>query len=124
MQQKYFWIIGIIIVAVVVAIFLINPIQKIPENEPKWVNELITNKINNPVANPPASLSKCTYKGEIVYYLPPRCCDVYSVLFNENGNVICSPDGGFTGDGDGRCTDFFEERKNCEVIWKDSRSYP
>ncbi len=122
MQQKYFFLLGIIVLFIIVVVFLIFP-KIISENEPKWVKNLITNEIDGPVANPPASLSKCVYKNEIVYYLPPRCCDIFSVLYDKQGEVICAPDGGITGDGDGRCSDFFEERKNCEVIWKDSRSY-
>jgi hypothetical protein len=89
---------------------------------PSWINEVIAKEESEPVANPPASLSGCMYKNQTVYYLPPRCCDISSVLFNENGEVICAPDGGFTGGGDGRCPDFFEERKDCEIIWEDSRA--
>lgn len=82
---------------------------------PCWLRELIARG---------GSVWRCIYKNQIVYYLPPRCCDIPSVLYNEPGNIICSPDGGFTGRGDGRCQDFFEERKNCEAIGKDTRSYP
>ena len=32
-----------------------------------------------------------------------------------------APDGGFGGGGDGRITDFFTERKNEKLIWKNSR---
>lgn len=91
------------------------------QNEPDWVQELIQKEINEPAANPPASLSRCIYKGDIVYYIPPRCCDIPSTLYSEEGDVICSPDGGFTGFGDGKCADFFDEKKDCEVIWKDTR---
>ncbi len=123
MKQKNFWLFVIIVLVIIAVVFLLIP-KKISENEPKWVKNLITNEIDDPVANPPASLSKCTYNSEIVYYLPPRCCDIFSVLYDEQGEVICAPDGGFTGGGDGRCSDFFEERKNCELLWEDSRSYP
>lgn len=86
-----------------------------------WINNLIEKEINSPIANPPASLTRCNYKNKIVYYLPPRCCDIPSKLYNEKGDVICSPDGGFIGKGDGRCNDFFKKRTNCEIIWQDTR---
>lgn len=91
---------------------------------PNWVKKLIEKEEAGRVANSPASLSKCKYKGQIVYYLPPRCCDIPSVLYDENGNFICSPDGGMTGGGDEKCVDFFYEyeRRECVVIWKDTRS--
>ena len=83
---------------------------------PCWIRELIARG---------GSVWRCIYKNQIVYYHPPLgCCDMQSVLYDELGNLICSPDGGFTGQGDGRCRDFFEERKNCEAIGKDTRSYP
>ena len=94
------------------------------DEDDDWIKDLIAKEERQSVANPPASLTKCKYKNQIVYYLPPRCCDVFSVLYDEGGDVICTPDGGITGRGDRRCPDFFKERKDCEVIWKDSRSYP
>lgn len=99
---------------------LISP-TPIPSSAPSWLKNLIAEQEGNPVANPPASLTQCEYKNKIVYYLPPRCCDISSALYNENGNVICSPDGGFTGAGDGKCADFFDTRQQCKIIWKDSR---
>lgn len=90
-------------------------------NNPSWVNEFIKNQLSEPVANPPASLSKCEWKGQTVYYLPPRCCDIQSELYDKNGNLICRPDGGIAANGDGKCPDFNKEKQNCEVIWTDKR---
>ncbi len=44
-----------------------------------------------------------------------------STLYNENCNVICSPDGGLTGSGDGQCSDFFDTRTDEKLIWEDVR---
>ena len=115
----------LILILVIFGIVIIGGfIQKISKNEPDWVQELIQKEINGPVANPPALLSKCTYNGNITYYLPSRCCDIPSTLYDKDGNVICSPDGGLTGTGDGKCTDFFDKRKDCEIIWEDTHPYP
>ncbi|MBU1101268.1 MAG: hypothetical protein KKA84_12780 [Bacteroidetes bacterium] len=56
----------------------------------------------------------------MVYYVPPQCCDQFSTLYDKDGNIICAPDGGITGQGDGRGSDFFAERKNKKLIWQDT----
>ena len=89
---------------------------------PAWVDQLIIKYENEPVGNPPQSIWRYEYKGQIVYYVPPQCCDQFSTLYYLNGNIRCAPDGGFTGTGDGRCPDFFTERTNERLIWKDTRS--
>jgi hypothetical protein len=73
------------------------------------------------VRNPPGSIWRYEYNGKTVYYIPAYCCDMQSELFDGNCNKICSPDGGFTGKGDGKCSDFFTNRKNEKLIWKDER---
>jgi hypothetical protein len=119
----------IVRIAVIIAMLLINGLMDDLFSEekyqfPDWINKLIEKEMTEGVANPPASLSKCKYKGQIVYYRPPRCCDIPGILYDENGNVICSPDGGLTGRGDGKCLDFFHEyeKRECEVMWKDTRT--
>ncbi|HEX6535209.1 MAG TPA: hypothetical protein VF041_11455 [Gemmatimonadaceae bacterium] len=73
------------------------------------------------MANPPASVVRYKYHGADVYYLPPRCCDVPGVLYDSAGAVVCLPDGGITGKGDGRCNDFSAVRRDEVVIWRDRR---
>ena len=91
---------------------------------PDWVSTLITQLESEPVANPPARIAQYQYRGQTVYYLPPRCCDIPSTLYDPKGVVMCSPDGGFTGRGDGKCADFFAERKNEQIVWSDKRRQP
>ena len=88
---------------------------------PPWIDELISKFQNEPVANPPESLWRYDYYGQTVFYIPPQCCDQYSQLLDASGKVICAPEGGFTGRGDGRCPDFFDKRTNEKLIWQDSR---
>ena len=92
-----------------------------PSDNPGWVNELIEKYKSEPVGNPPQSIWSYTYNGQTVYYVPPQCCDQFSSLFDKNGILICAPDGGFFPGGDGRCPDFFQNRKDEKVIWKDPR---
>ena len=86
-----------------------------------WLMDMIKKFESDPVGNPPQSIWQYQFKGQTVFYIPPQCCDQFSVLYDLWGNILCVPDGGFSGRGDGRCTDFFQERKNGILIWQDSR---
>jgi len=92
------------------------------DSTPPWVVELIEGLEVEPMRNPPAFVARYSYLGNIVYYVPPFCCDMTSVLYDVEGEIICSPDGGITGGGDGRCSDFFEERGDALIVWEDSRA--
>jgi hypothetical protein len=90
---------------------------------PNWLSKLIQQIEAEPVSASPGFVARYEYKGQIVYYLPQRCCDVPSILWDATGNVLCNPDGGFSGRGDGRCTDFFRERKDERIIWQEPRRH-
>lgn len=91
----------------------------------KEVPNCIKNKIEEikeqDVWSPPAKIYRYQYNGETVYYLPSRCCDIMSTLYDENCSQICSPDGGIAGNGDGLCPDFFTSRTDERLIWEDDR---
>ena len=93
----------------------------VPDGTPNCIKKKIRQIKSNGVANPPSSVWKYNYHGETVYYIPPRCCDIGSQLYDNNCNQICSPDGGNSGGGDGKCPDFFTDRTNGELIWQDDR---
>jgi hypothetical protein len=89
---------------------------------PPAVQGLIHDIESQPPANPPAFVASYDYQGQVVYYVPPRCCDIFGDLYDANGKLICHPDGGLAGKGDGRCPDFASERTNERIIWRDLRS--
>jgi hypothetical protein len=89
---------------------------------PQWLTELIAGMEAAPVRNPPGEVIRYEYQGGTVYYVPAECCDQLSTLYDADGNVICSPDGGIGGRGDGRCPDFLDSRQDKEVVWQDSRT--
>lgn len=93
-----------------------------PQAKPKWIDARIAQMQKEHPGNPPLSIWQYRYNGEIVYYFPPQCCDIPSTLLDEKQNRICSPDGGMTGDGDGKCSDFFKVRTEEKLLWRDSRS--
>ena len=111
-----------ILVVPVVILLLAACSQGGETGNPKWVDQLIKQFENQPVGNPPLSLWKYEYNGLEVYYVPAHCCDIPSVVYDLTGNTLCSPDGGIKGGGDGRCDDFFTERSNEQLIWKDTRT--
>jgi hypothetical protein len=88
---------------------------------PAWLTIVIQQLQTQPVGNPPASVARYEYKGDTVYFVPQRCCDIASVVYRSDGTVMCQADGGFTGKGDGRCPDFLAERRNERILWRDPR---
>ena len=65
-------------------------------------------------------LPLAVYNGQTVYYIPVHsCCDQWSDLYDSDGNIICHPDGGITGEGDFNCTDF--SSLGGEIVWQDDR---
>lgn len=89
---------------------------------PACIQEKIEEIKNAPVANPPITIYQYSYNGEKVYHISAPCCDRYSTLYNVECEVVCHPDGGITGKGDGKCTDFYEKSINKILIWKDNRT--
>ena len=83
--------------------------QKIEQikSEPKW--------------NPPAEVHEYIYNGKTVFLFSSNCCDQFNPVYNDSCNYICSPSGGITGKGDGKCPDFNAETKHVRLVWKDER---
>ncbi|MDX5348112.1 MAG: hypothetical protein LPJ89_01405 [Hymenobacteraceae bacterium] len=91
------------------------------QQHPTWMNKLIAGILEEKPANPPAKIYSYTYQGQEVFYLTGHCCDVPATLYNAQGQVLCLPDGGITGKGDGRCPDFHSTKTNEKLIWEDNR---
>jgi hypothetical protein len=92
-----------------------------PDPVPDWVTSLAQQLGAEPATNPPALIARYEYQGRLVYYVPSRCCDAWSDLYEANATLRCHPDGGLTGRGDGGCPDFLTQRKSELIIWRDSR---
>ncbi len=89
---------------------------------PSWLKARIAAIASRPPENPPIRITRWRYQDQVVYFIPAYCCDVMSELLDEDGRALCAPDGGMTGEGDGRCHDFYRARTGEEVIWADQRS--
>jgi hypothetical protein len=110
------------LIIIIIIIFQAGCSQATQSGNPAWIDQLIKKIASEPVANPPQSIWRYEYNGQVVYFVPAHCCDITSVVYDGDGNVLCAPDGGITGKGDGRCTDFFSGRTNEQLIWKESRT--
>ena len=88
------------------------------EPVPEWLATIIDQLEHPPVSNPPEFIARYEYQGQTVYYVGPRCCDIPSTLYIAAGTVLCAPDGGFTGSGDGRCPDFILARSDEKILWR------
>ena len=89
---------------------------------PAWVDALIDGFEAAPVGNPPQSIWRYDYNGQVVYFVPAQCCDMFSSLLDAEGNSLCAPDGGLDGRGDGRCPGFAAERTDEQLVWQDART--
>ena len=108
---------------VILVIIIAGCSQSTQQENPQWVDQLINKYESEPVGNPPQSIWRYEYKDQIVYFVPQQCCDMFSTLYDADGNELCAPDGGFAGGGDGLCPDFFTERTDEILIWKDTRTH-
>jgi len=88
---------------------------------PAWLQTLISRYQAAPLGTAPVAVWQYQFKGETVYYVPAPCCDRFNVIYDAAGNVICAPDGGFSGAGDGRCPEFRREATNEVLVWRDNR---
>ena len=114
------WLTPIVIAAMLFAAGCSQPTPAV--EGPEWIAQKIEEFRNAPVGNPPQSIWRYEYEGQTVYYVPAQCCDMFSTLYDADGNVVCAPDGGLDGRGDGSCPDFREERTEEQLIWEDPRT--
>jgi len=66
----------------------------------------------------PQRVIEYSYKGKKVYYVAMPCCDFFNEVYDDKCNLLGSPDGGFSGRGDGKLPDFAKEAKNEKIIWE------
>ena len=88
---------------------------------PAWLKARIAAVLAERKGNPPTFIYRYQYGGQLVYYITAPCCDQYSQLYDTKGKLLCQPDGGITGRGDGKCPDFDKKKTNEKLVWKDPR---
>ena len=90
------------------------------EEVPNCIENKIQDILDEPVRNPAAQVWKWEDNANTYYYITSDCCDQYNYLYDENCNVVCAPDGGFTGAGDGNCPTF-QGQVVKTLVWEDPR---
>ena len=85
---------------------------------PACINKVIEENKNATTAPAVTQVDEYSYNGKTVYLFTAPCCDQYNTLYDENCNAICSPTGGITGKGDGKCEDFSKTATFVKLIWK------
>jgi hypothetical protein len=88
---------------------------------PQWLKARIAAVLAERKRNPITRIFRYDYGGQTVYYVSAPCCDQYSNVFDTKGKLICQPDGGITGKGDGKCPDFEKNKTNEKLVWQDPR---
>ncbi|MEZ5308084.1 MAG: hypothetical protein R2684_13140 [Pyrinomonadaceae bacterium] len=86
--------------------------------EPPWLKAKIEEATRGRASNVPMHASRATYKQKLVYYISPNVPDGFGTLYDASGEILCHPDGGLNGRGDGRCGDFFDTARELTTIWK------
>ena len=88
---------------------------------PLWLRQRIQSILATRKRNPIIRITRYQYDGAPVYYESAPCCDQQSTLYTLEGKVLCHPEGGITGKGDGRCSNFSTRRTNEQLVWQDPR---
>lgn len=58
------------------------------------------------------------YQNDKYYLVAAGCCDRFDPLFDSDCNEICSPSGGFSGGGDGKCPEWVASLTDGVIIWE------
>ncbi|MET0394854.1 MAG: hypothetical protein ABW019_17045 [Chitinophagaceae bacterium] len=95
--------------------------NRISSDTPACIERKIEQIKAEPKWNPAGEVNEYQYDGRRVFLFSANCCDQYHVLYDENCTVVCSPFGGFSGRGDGKCPDFNQKAKHVRLVWRDDR---
>jgi|GEM_PF-3431227 len=76
-------------------------------SDPEWLCSIVDDaKLYRPYGTQYRDL----YQGDFVFFVPsPGYPDSLSTLYDRCSQLLCHPDGGISGRGDGRCRDFVEQ---------------
>jgi hypothetical protein len=88
-----------------------------PASLPRWLQMRIAGFGRSSAQATPLSIWAVRYKGEPAYLFFATCCDQFNQLYDKSGQNVCAPSGGFTGSGDGRCTEPLEPTNGQRLVW-------
>ncbi|HUS00335.1 MAG TPA: hypothetical protein VMY77_01335 [Chitinophagaceae bacterium] len=85
---------------------------------PQCIQDKIAEFLKLPKDGRPYSITEYLYGGNLVYYVISPCCDQYNPVYNSSCEYLGSPNGGFSGGGDGKLADFFSLATNKKILWE------
>lgn len=88
---------------------------------PPCITNMIATLQQQPPQNGPAEIYEYYYNSQRVFHVSSDCCDQYNYLYDANCKLLCAPNGGISGAGDGQCPDFFNIANNKRLVWRDPR---
>ena len=92
--------------------------EPVKDTIPACVRKLIDEGNKETPPSAPIQIDEYLFNNKKVFLLTAQCCDQFNMLYDDSCKAICAPSGGFTGRGDGKCTDFDKEAKYVKMIWK------
>lgn len=84
---------------------------------PRCLQKMIDQSNSSPRLSSFIQIDAFQYREKIFYLIASSCCDRFNPLLDGECRTICSPSGGFIGQGDGKCSDFNEKATKLENIW-------
>lgn len=106
---------------IILSVLLVSLFQCDRDLDKSCADKLISVLKTEEVRNPPAEIWEYEVEGKKYYYVTSYCCDMFSDLYDDSCTLICHPDGGITGTGDGKCGELKEKLIEGKLIWKDDR---
>lgn len=64
------------------------------------------------------SVLRLQHNGATAYLVYAGCCDMYNTLYDAEGRELCSPSGGITGEGDGKCPTPGDPGTKPVLVWE------
>lgn len=94
-----------------------------PQAMPDWLRAKIEGFTAAPQGSAPDRVLSAQLEGRQYFYIPGACCDQFNGLYDESGQYLCAPDGGFSGRGDGKCSDASRQvmGEKMHPVWQDPR---
>lgn len=88
------------------------------QSHPQFILDMLAKNKSMDAHEQALEITRYDYHGKQVYYVKPPCCDFFSKVYDSQGNLLGAPDGGMTGRGDGKLTDFHAAKSNAFGLWK------
>ena len=85
---------------------------------PACVRKLIDNANKETPSSAALQVDEYLYKNKKMFLFTAQCCDQFNMLYDDSCKAVCAPTGGFSGRGDGKCTDFDSAAEHIRLVWK------